>query len=183
MKRNCGLLPSRELGAECTHTKGQGFPSEESRVNRPDSCYTPCQSPHQGNDQDCNSLHHSQRGSPYIRQNCQLQHSDLQNSTEMDPRCVWPGYDSPPMDMEYGMVPLQVLRQASPLMLINSMKLSFTRVNEVVFFLAASYLYVILYNYLKFFRILQRISTAQTNLQVHFIFSVNKFSSHLNSYQ
>ena len=90
MKRNCGLLPSRELGAECTHTKGQGFPSEESRVNRQNSCYTPCQSPHQGNDQDCNSLHLSQ--------------------TEVDPRFVWPGYDSPPMDMEYGMVPLQVLR-------------------------------------------------------------------------
>ena len=109
MKRNCGLLPSRELGAECTHTKGQGFPSEESRVNRPDSCYTPCQSPHQGNDLDCNSLHRSQKRSPYIRQNYQPQHSDLQNSTEVDPSCVWPGYDSPPMDMEYGMVPLQVL--------------------------------------------------------------------------
>ena len=109
MKRNSGLLPSRELGAECSHTKGQGFPFEESRVNRLDTCYTPSQSPHQGNDLDCNSLHRSQRGSPYIRQNCHPQHGDLQNSTEVDPRCVWPGYDSPPMDMEHGMVPLQVL--------------------------------------------------------------------------
>lgn len=157
MKRNCGLLPSRELGAECTHTKRQGFPFEESRVNRLDSCYTPCQSPHQGNDQDCSYRHCSQRGSPYIRQNCHPQHGDLQNSTKVDPRCVWPGYDSPPMDMEYGMVPLQVLRQASPLMLINSMKLNLTRVNELVLFLAASYLCNILYNYLKFFRILRRI--------------------------